>query len=227
MSILYLGARLFFLRIGEDKEPTWLLERSTLLPPPNHVIIRAMQTIGLIADTHIPDRARKLPPKALEIFRQAKVTAILHAGDISTQPALDQLAEIAPVHAVRGNRDWFLAKDLPLHREMQFEEITIGISHGHGSWSAYLIDKLRYLLRGPGSFRKVEERMLALFPQADVVVFGHNHVPVNRIEENGQLLFNPGSPCCPNVYLRNVRPSVGLLTIDKNKVHGEIMHLDQ
>ena len=33
-----------------------------------------------------------------------------------------------------------------------------------------------------------------MFPEADVVVFGHSHIPWNEPGVGGQLLFNPGSP---------------------------------
>ena len=59
--------------------------------------------IGVVADTHIPDRTRELPA---EIFDHLHgVDMILHAGDVSRQIVLDRLATIAPVIAVQGNRD--------------------------------------------------------------------------------------------------------------------------
>lgn len=145
-----------------------------------------MQTIGVIADTHIPDRTRFLPQKVLDIFQDAKVSRIMHAGDISLKRVLTQLEEVAPVHAVRGNRDLFLGKNIPRYQLLEIEQIRIGLSHGHGSWAEYLIDKARYLLRGPGSFKEVEDRVLRHFPQTKVILFGHTHTPVSRVLVNGQ-----------------------------------------
>ena len=65
-----------------------------------------MITLGVVADTHVPDRARQINPDLLRVLRQAQVQAILHAGDVCSQVVLDQLGQIAPVYAVRGNRDW-------------------------------------------------------------------------------------------------------------------------
>ena len=89
-----------------------------------------MVRVGVVADSHIPDRMRALPPTALEAL--AGVDAILHAGDICVQRVLDALAAVAPVYAVRGNRDLLLR--LPLDRELSFEVVKVGLTHGHGGW---------------------------------------------------------------------------------------------
>ena len=183
-----------------------------------------MQTIGVIADTHIPDRAQQLPQVALDVFAEAQVDAILHAGDISLRHVLKQLGQIAPVHAVRGNRD-LLITGLPLHRTLQFEGVTVGLTHGHGSWRAYLGDKLRYLIFGPDSFHIYEQRALRAFPDVDIVVFGHNHTPLND-QRDQRLLFNPGSATRPNPWLGSIPPSVGLLHIDGPEFKAEIVSLD-
>ena len=87
--------------------------------------------IGVLADTHIPDRSRRLNPKIADIFRAAKVELILHAGDISIPRVLRKLEEIAPVHAVRGNRDLFWSANLPMHRVLEIEGNKIGMTHGN------------------------------------------------------------------------------------------------
>ena len=184
-----------------------------------------MQTIGVIADTHIPDRVRRLPQAALDVFAEAKVDAILHAGDISLRHVLKQLGQIAPVHAVRGNRDLLIPYGLPMHRTLQFEGVTVGLTHGHGSWRAYLGDKVRYLILGPGNFRIYEQRVLRIFPDVDIVIFGHNHAPLND-QRDHRLLFNPGSPTRPNPWLDGIPPSVGLLHIDGLKFKAEIVSLN-
>ena len=64
--------------------------------------------IGLISDTHIPDRRVKLPEKVLETFEN--VDLILHAGDITSQRVIDELEKSGPVIAVKGNRDRVVGK---------------------------------------------------------------------------------------------------------------------
>ncbi len=185
-----------------------------------------MLTLGIIADTHIPDRARRLHPQTLEFFEQAGVSEILHAGDICVPRVLAELGKIAPVTAVRGNRDWFRQPRLPLHRTLAYEGVTIGLTHGHLSWRGYLSDKWRYLTRGPQTYRAFAEKALSVFPaDIDVVIFGHNHAPYNK--RHGQtLVFNPGSATVPNPLERGLRPSVGLLKIEGAQVVADICFLD-
>ena len=42
-----------------------------------------MTSLGVLADTHIPDRVPELDPQIIQVFRRAGVAAILHAGDVS------------------------------------------------------------------------------------------------------------------------------------------------
>jgi hypothetical protein len=181
-----------------------------------------MAIIGVIADTHVPDRVRHLHPNVTRLFREAGVEIILHAGDITTRSVLRQLGEVAPILAVRGNRDWFWHGELPLKRTLDIEGVTIGLTHGHGSWVNYLLDRSHFLLHGY-SHEWLLPRLLAVFPQAQVIVFGHGHLPLNRWM-NGQLLFNPGSPHFPDK--KDLAPSIGLLHISAgSEVRGEIIEL--
>ena len=182
-----------------------------------------MITLGVIADTHVPDRARRLHPEVLQVFEKAQVSEILHAGDLSSARILDQLAEIAPVRAVRGNRDIFV-RGLPLQLRLQYEQVTIGMTHGHGNWRKYLVEKFRYLVNGPTRFSYFENLAVGIFPDTEVVIFGHNHAPVNK-RRGQQLIFNPGSPTTKPPFLPNSRFTVGLLHIDGKKVRGEIIPL--
>jgi putative phosphoesterase len=178
--------------------------------------------LAVVADTHVPDRCRGLHPGLLPSLRAANVELILHAGDISTPRVLRALAEIAPVVAVRGNRDWFPHSDLPMHRVLEIGGKHIGLTHGHGSWSEYIGDKIHLVLRGPRSFDHYMHRAIRALPNdVDAVVFGHNHAPINRLIE-GKLVFNPGS-ACRNV-VKGAGPSYGILEVG-DKIRGEIIYL--
>jgi putative phosphoesterase len=183
-----------------------------------------MQTIGVIADTHIPDRGRRLPQQALDIFRQAQVSTIIHAGDISMMSALDPLKEIAPVVAVRGNRDLLFINKLPKKRILNIEQVTIGITHGHGNWPRYIRDRIQHQFLTPKKFSYYENIARRMLPNVRVVVLGHNHAPSNYWLKD-QLVFNPGSPTYPNPAVPNLKPSIGLLHIDGHNVEGEIVFL--
>ena len=179
-------------------------------------------TLGVISDTHIPDRARRLNACVNPIFQEAGVVAILHAGDVSTPRVLQQLEEIAPVYATRGNRDWLLLRHLPLTIQLTFNSVTIGITHGHGNLREYLIDRMKYIMGGY-HLDMFTPRLTATFPEARVIIFGHTHRTLNHWL-NGQLLFNPGS--CQIPEKNAAYPSVGLLTIHSGgEVEGEIVRL--
>lgn len=157
--------------------------------------------IGVLSDTHVPGRARALPPVLFEAFDG--VDMILHAGDLVSTRVLVELEAIAPVVAVRGNMDPpELARQLPKQRELLLEGVKIGLIHGDG----------------PGA-RRPAERALAAFPDADCIVFGHSHVPM--CERRGRtLLFNPGSPTDRR---RQPQHSYGFLTLVDGEVQGEIV----
>ena len=182
-----------------------------------------MITIGVIADTHIPDRARALTPAVLDVFTEANVAAILHAGDISSPNVLQELETISPVYAVKGNRDWLLLRRLPFISILEFNGVKIGLTHGHGRLGKYLLDRLYYSIRGY-NHEHIIPWLLHTFPDTDVIVFGHGHIPLNSTIER-KLLFNPGSPHVPKTGLS---PTIGLLHIQHDvQVSGEIIELSK
>ena len=126
----------------------------------------------VIADTHIPRRAKALPDSLLPHLQRADL--ILHAGDLMDPALLDALVGYATVKAVRGNLD---PPDAGLPETLEFELDGVPIAMTHDS--------------GPKKGRR--SRMRRRFPNARVVVFGHSHIPWLEDEEN-LLLLNPGSP---------------------------------
>jgi putative phosphoesterase len=180
-------------------------------------------TLGVIADTHVPDRRPKLEPRILPLFRDLEVQAILHAGDVSARFVLNELEQVAPVFAVKGNRDFIGLRNLPMSRQMVFGGVTIGMTHGHFGWPVYVRDRLIFMFQGYDHERLIP-RLLPHFPHAKVIVFGHGHLMLNRWV-NRQLLFNPGSPHFPT--REGIVPSLGFLHIQPGgKVIGEIVYLD-
>lgn len=181
-----------------------------------------MGVLGILSDTHVPDRAPRLDPQVVEVFRAAGVMAILHAGDISSPQVLEELRTIAPVYAVGGNRDWYLLRDLPSRLDLTFEGIRIGLTHGHGGLRKYILDRSAYYLEGYRAER-YEPRILKEFPGARVIVFGHTHRALIRWVGD-QLLFNPGSPHVADV--RGQPRSLGLLhLLPGGEVRGELLAL--
>lgn len=126
----------------------------------------------VLADTHIPRRAKKLP-EALAPYLE-KSDLVLHAGDLLEPSVLGDLALYAPVYAVKGNVDG-PDVDLPETLEFSFGGVPLAMTHDSG----------------PKRGRRA--RTKRRFPEARVVVFGHSHIPWLE-DEDGLLLLNPGSP---------------------------------
>lgn len=146
--------------------------------------------VGVISDTH-----GLLRDEAIEALRGAD--HILHAGDIGDPDILDELRQLAPLTAVRGNVDtekW--ARKLPLTEVIEIAGVSIYMLHN--------LDELDLKPEAAG-FR--------------VVVYGHSHHPKME-EKNGVLYFNPGS-AGPRRFKLPV--SVGKLFIESGKVRGELI----
>ena len=131
--------------------------------------------VVVLADTHLtPSSRRRLPGPATALL--AGADAILHAGDIVTGELLDELSGFAPVHAVLGNNDHTLRGVLPEVLELELGGVAVAMVHDSGPSS--------------GRARRLRRR----FPAADLVVFGHSHIPQLVDGVDGQRLCNPGSP---------------------------------
>jgi putative phosphoesterase len=129
----------------------------------------------VLADTHLHPRSRRgLPDAALAQLEQADL--VLHAGDVVTGELLEALERYAPTWAVLGNNDHELAGLLPETRMLDLAGVRVGMIHDSG----------------PRKGR--EARLRRRFPDADLVVFGHSHIPWDARGLDGQWLLNPGSP---------------------------------
>lgn len=150
--------------------------------------------VGLISDTHNlvrPEAKRSL----------AGVDRILHAGDICGTEALDELREIAPVVAVRGNND----------RGSWAESIQVTSAIEIGGVSIYILHDLNELdldLKTAG---------------VRVVISGHSHRPLIR-DTNGVLFVNPGS-AGPRRFTLPV--TLGFLEIYQGDVRAKLHALDR
>lgn len=145
-----------------------------------------------------------MPDGALEVFGRAEVELILHAGDLSTLAAIQQLEAYAPVVAVQGNVETpETVAALPIKREIVVGGCEIGLVHILGSRADYAHNARRE------------------FPTARVVIFGHSHQPYLR-NEDGLMLLNPGSATDRS---REPRCTVALLTIEDGQPRAEIIPL--
>ena len=128
----------------------------------------------MLADTHIADgSSKRLDEQVLRAAVGADL--ILHAGDVTGAELLADLADRAPVRAVLGNNDTGLEAELPERLELALEGVDVAMVHDSG----------------PTKGRPA--RLRRWFPEADLVVFGHSHQPVDATAEDGLRIFNPGS----------------------------------
>jgi uncharacterized protein len=130
----------------------------------------------LIADTHVPKRARDLPAVVWDAVDSADV--VLHAGDWIVPAVLDQLEDRAKrLVACWGNNDGDeLRRRLPERADVTLEGLRFTVVHETGKTVGR------------------DARMGALYPDSDVLVFGHSHIPWDTTAETGLRLLNPGSP---------------------------------
>ncbi|MCU1492075.1 MAG: Phosphoesterase [Acidimicrobiaceae bacterium] len=152
--------------------------------------------VAVLSDTHLRSGVSDhLPAAALELIEGADV--LLHAGDVIGPAVLSELGAMTETLAVLGNNDVELATRLPETLEVSLAGVRVAMVHDSGARS--------------GRAARLHQR----FPDADVVVFGHSHLPLNEFGEGGQLLFNPGSPT-----LRRQAPNktMGRLVLKRGQV---------
>jgi putative phosphoesterase len=130
----------------------------------------------LTADTHVPKRARDLPKSLWRAIEDADV--VVHAGDWVDVALLDELeARAARVVGVYGNNDGPpLRARLPEVARVDLAGVRLAVVHE----------------TGPAAGR--ERRCAQRFPDVDVLVFGHSHIPWDSTAPNDLRLLNPGSP---------------------------------
>ena len=152
--------------------------------------------VVVLADTHAPRRWKACPPQVAEHLRGADL--ILHAGDVCTAAVLAELEQYAPVTAVLGNNDdpdvaaWGAAPSA----ELDLDGLRVAMLHDSGPSSGRLA------------------RMRRAFPSADLVVFGHSHIPLDQAGY-GLRIFNPGSPTDRR---RQPHGTLGVLRIEQGRL---------
>lgn len=159
--------------------------------------------VAVIADTHMPRGARRLPEDCVARLRAADL--ILHAGDVVASSVLDELAALGPpLQAVRGNMDEAsLQRSLPETLVVEAGGVQIGMTHDPG----------------PGIGR--EQRLARRFPGCAVIVYGHTHIPqVERVEET--WILNPGSP---TERRRAPAHTMLVLEVDDGPIRPELVRL--
>ena len=130
----------------------------------------------LVADTHVPKRARALPDQVWAAVDDADV--VFHAGDWVSEALLDEFEQRSRrLIGVYGNNDGDgLRQRLPETADVTLDGVRFSMIHE------------------TGQAKGREQRCEALFPDTDVLVFGHSHIPWDTVAPGGMRLLNPGSP---------------------------------
>ena len=150
----------------------------------------------MLSDTHAPRYWKACPPEVAR--RLDGVDLILHAGDVCRAAVLEELAAFAPVRAVLGNNDDpdVAAWGAPETLELDLDGLPAAMVHDAGP--------------AAGRPRRLRRR----FPGAELVVFGHSHIPLD-LTADGVRIFNPGSPTDRR---RQPRGTMGLLRVEDGQL---------
>jgi putative phosphoesterase len=133
-----------------------------------------------------------LRPEVFDVF--SGVDLIIHAGDIGPVELLDDLRAIAPVRAVWGNTDDFEVRQaVPEVIEEEIEGLSFIVTHGHQ-------------LGSPSP-----EKLVARWPDALVIIYGHTHRPLLTLVDSVVTVMNPGGA---GQRRFDLPPSVGILELE-------------
>ena len=157
----------------------------------------------LISDTHIPGRGRRIPEPLWREVDAADV--VVHSGDWVGVDLLDELAARSRrLIGVVGNNDGAaLRARLPEVATAELDGVHLAVVHETGAAAGR------------------ERRCAARFPDTDVLVFGHSHIPWDSVADSGLRLLNPGSPTD-----RRRQPTHTWMTaaIDAGRLYDVVLH---
>ena len=135
----------------------------------------------LLSDTHLPVRAKELQPQVWRLVDEADL--VIHAGDWVDEATVDALAGRAScLVGVAGNNDGpAIWRRLGEVARVEVEGVRIAVIHETGA--------------AAGREKRCDERFGPGSPEtADLLVFGHSHIPWDSTTPGGLRLLNPGSP---------------------------------
>ena len=158
--------------------------------------------IGVISDTHIPERSSKIPEAIFDIFDEVEM--ILHAGDLVSAEVWDELETVAPTRCVQGNMDRVYGMNLPSRDLIQVGGVKMGLDHGE------------VYPRGD----EQQLKYIGMEMEVDVLISGHTHWPFIK-DVAKVILLNPGSPTVP----RMSDPSIMLLEVQDKELEAKIVKI--
>ena len=157
----------------------------------------------LLSDTHLPTRAKDLPAELWDAVEAADL--VLHAGDWVDERTLDRLQErSAALLACWGNNDGpGLRARLPEVARAVVDGVRVAVVHETGAATGR------------------ERRMDVTYPDVDLLVFGHSHIPWDTVTPAGLRLLNPGSPTDRR---RQPHGTYLTVTLDEGRIERATLH---
>ena len=163
-----------------------------------------MVKIGVLSDSHLYQITDEYLRSCENAF--AGCDAIIHAGDLTDISVLSPFQGKA-VYAVSGNMcDYEVQQRLSKKNRFEIDGISFGVSHG------------------AGSRHNIEDRVFAMFPDVNCIVYGHTHIPVCHMY-GPVLMMNPGSFQATSRY--GGPGSYGILTVENGTIKGKIHFLGE
>lgn len=177
--------------------------------------------IGVIADTHDFGSFNESLGRIKQIFLSCDY--IVHAGDVIHPQVLSELAKIAPLKVVFGNKkaDSLNFPSLPKTIIIRSGRFKVGVTHGLGNKPERVFNWFlgRVGLRKPGMklyFRRIKR----FFPKdIDCIIFGDLHTPMCQKESN-KLFLNPGT----TDKKEDFKGSVGIIEVKENGLFPKIIY---
>lgn len=165
----------------------------------------------VIGDTHIPDRAERVPRALEESIRGYRFDYVFFTGDLTSKTVEEWLRPLGEhLYIVRGNMDY-----LPYRTSYVVElgEIKVGLIHGDQVHPRGDIRKLTHIAKRLG---------------ADLLISGHTHYPVVALSDSSDVLhLNPGS--ATGVWGGgggSMRPSLMIMYIHSAGISVDLIELD-
>ena len=160
-------------------------------------------TVVVVSDTHVPQKARAVPPFLWHAVETADL--VVHAGDWDGLPLVEEFERRSRrLLAVHGNNDGQEVRD-------RFPEVA-----------SATVDGVRLaVVHETGAREGRERRMDRRFPDLDLLLFGHSHIPWDTTTPAGLRLLNPGSPTDKR---RQPKATWLSLVLDEGAVRDVVLH---
>lgn len=133
---------------------------------------------------------------------------LIHLGDLEGSEHFIQNAAACPVEMVSGNNDYF--SDIEREKQIQIGKYSVLLTHGHRYRVNYGLEDIKEYGRECG---------------ADIVMFGHTHIPCIDQADTDIIAVNPGSISQPRQ--EGHRPTYIIMELDRmGEVHFSLNYVN-